>query len=517
MQYINSVVIVGGGSAGWLTAGLIAAHHKAHLPGNLKVTLVESANIKSISVGEGTWPTMRATLKKLGVTESDFIKECDATFKQGAKFSKWTTGAEDDFYYHPLMLPQDFGHVDLASSWQALQGVMKNGDSFSQSVCFQEALCEAGLAPKNITMPEYGAVANYAYHLDSSKFGKFLNRHCKAKLGVKHIIDDINGVVSKNNGDIDYLNTQSGEKIQGDLYIDCTGFSSILLGRHYGVKFQDKSDVLFIDTALTTHVPYESEHDPIASHTISTGQSAGWVWDIGLPSRRGVGHVYSSKYISEDEAIAELSNYIGPVAKDLEFRKIPIKSGYREKFWVNNCVAVGLSAGFLEPLEASALVLIELSANMISEQMPVTRSGMDITASKFNTIFNYRWERIIDFLKLHYMLTKRTDTKFWIDNCLPETIPESLRNQLELWQYRVPSDFDFDSLHEVFPAASYLYVLYGMGFKTDISRQSHKLQNSNVTDQSLKKNIEIKKKVLANLPTNRDLINKVHEFGFQRL
>jgi tryptophan halogenase len=164
------------------------------------------------------------------------------------------------------------------------------------------------------------------------------------------------------------------------------------------------------------------------SHTISTAQSAGWIWDIGLPARRGTGHVYSSRHISEAEAERELRAYLGPAGADLPMRKIAIRSGHRETFWKGNCVAVGLAAGFLEPLEASAIVLIELSAKLIAEQMPMTRGVMDIVAKRFNETTHYRWGRIIDFLKLHYALSKREDSAFWRDNRDPATIPNACRS-----------------------------------------------------------------------------------------
>src|SRR3982751_297468 len=181
-------------------------------------------------------------------------------------------------------------------------------------------------------------------------------------------------------------------------------------------------------------VPYDTPDAPIASHTISTAQTAGWIWDIGLPTRRGIGHVFSSNHISADDAERELRAYIGPAADGLTARKLKIRSGHRETFWKGNCVAVGLAAGFLEPLEASAIVLIELSAKMIAEQMPVCREVMDVVANRFNATTTYRWGRIIDFLKLHYTLTKRTDTDFWRDNVRPESIPDRLRGLMELWQ-----------------------------------------------------------------------------------
>lgn len=510
---VKSIVIVGGGTAGWITAGRIAAKHKSNSETGIKVTLIESPNISIIGVGEGTWPTMRNTLMKMGISETDFLRECDATFKQGAKFAKWVTGDKDDFYYHPLMLPQGFNKVDLAPYWQNL----KIDNSFSASVCFQEQVCENGLAPKLITTPEFSSVANYAYHLNAGKFAEFLKKHCVTKLGVTHILDDVITINPADNGDIKSVTTKNNGNIGGDLFVDCTGFSSLLLGKHFNIPFIDRSDVLFIDNAIAVQVPYEHEDSPIASHTISTGQEAGWIWDIGLVARRGIGYVYSSDHTSHDQAEKVLRDYVGPAMKDLSVRKIPITSGHRKLFWKNNCVAVGLSAGFLEPLEASAIVLVELSAEMIAEQLPACREVMDITAKRFNETFLYRWDRIVDFLKLHYILSKRTDNNFWIDNRNPDTIPDSLKELMQLWRYRSPSNHDFTSNNEVFPAASYQYVLYGMGFKMDASLIQHTLSDTQLAEEQFNQNTNTIKKVLSMLPTNRELVKKIHEFGLSTI
>lgn len=505
---ITSIVIVGGGTAGWLTAGRIAAKHKSNI--NIKVTLIESPTINIIGVGEGTWPTMRTTLMKLGISETEFMRECDATFKQGAKFAKWVDGTPNDFYYHPLMLPQGFNKVDLAPYWQK----DFSHQSFSDAVCFQEQVCEHGLAPKLITTAEYASVANYAYHLNAGKFSTFLQKHCVNKLGVTHVLGDVICVNSAENGDIKSVTTEQQGEIAGDLFVDCTGFSSLLLGKHFQIPFVDKSDVLFIDNAIAAQVPYEHEDSPIASHTISTGQSAGWIWDIGLVHRRGIGYVYSSQHTTHDKAEQTLRDYIGPAAQDLNLRKIPIQSGHRKLFWKNNCVAVGLSAGFLEPLEASAIVLVELSAEMIAEQLPACREVMDIVAKRFNETFLYRWDRIVDFLKLHYILSKRSDNSFWSDNRKQETIPESLQELMQLWRFRSPANHDFTSNNEVFPAASYQYVLYGMGFKMDSQLITHVLAEQRIAAEQINQSAIATKKALNILPTNRELIKKIHEYGF---
>ncbi len=533
----KTVVIVGGGIAGWLTAGRLAAKHKSNTEQGLKVILIESANIPAVGVGEGTWPTMRSTLKALGISETDFIRECEASFKQGAKFAKWFDGTKDDFYYHPLVLPQAFGKTDLAAHWLAKQTQAKQENnhqySFSNEVCFQEAICEQGLAPKTIRHAEFTDVANYAYHLDSAKFAVFLQKHCKDKLGVTHIIDDVIGVNSAvnsannyteetdtddtvNKGDILSVSTQNHGDIAGELFVDCTGFSSLLLGKHYKIPFKKCDDILFIDTALAVQVPYESEDSPIASHTISTGQEAGWIWDIGLQHRRGVGYVYSSKHSTEEEARAVLAEYVGEKFSSLNVRKIPIVSGHRERFWQNNCVAVGLSAGFLEPLEASALVMVELAAQMISEQLPASREVMDVVAKRFNETALYRWDRIIDFLKLHYILSERTEP-FWTDNRDSKTIPQSLQDLMVEWKYRAPADHDFTSNNEVFPAASYQYVLYGMGFKSDYCHTPYALDDCDFAKSQFRQNKALIDKALSLLPSNRELLDKIKTFGFSRI
>ena len=507
---VRNVVIVGGGTAGWLTAGVLAARHKARIAaGTFSVTLVESSNTPIIGVGEGTWPTLRTTLSRIGVSESDFFRECNASFKQGALFRKWTTGAEDDAYYHPLMLPQSFGMVNLVPHWLADDGQQ----SFCDAVTPQGKLCDDSLAPKTISTPEFEAVANYAYHLDAGKFAGFLQRHCCDKLGVRHVVADVREVIMTERGDIAAVETEQAGTVDGDLFVDCTGFAALLIGKAMGVPFRDCGDVLFCDTALAMQVPYADPDAPIASHTISTAQSAGWIWDIGLPTRRGIGHVFSSRYISDEYAERELRAYIGPASDDLSVRRLTIKSGHRETFWKGNCVAIGLAAGFLDPLEASAIVLIELSAKLVAEQMPANREVMDVVAHRFNATTLYRWGRIIDFLKLHYVLTKRTDTAFWRDNLKPHTIPERLRDLLSLWRYHSPWFHDeFDRAEEVFPAASYQYVLYGMGYKTEFERTAL-ADDARLAAQARREAAAQTERLRAGLPRHRDLIRKIVEHG----
>ena len=430
-KQIKNIVIVGGGTAGWITAGTLAASLIKKVAGGYSITLVESASIPIIGVGEGTWPTMRNTLKNMGIKETDFIRRCHVSFKQGAKFSQWVTGKSDDFYYHPLVLPQGFDQINLTPHWQSLA----NQQSFSKTVCPQEAICELGLAPKLITTPEYQAQANYAYHLDAGTFSEFLKEHCTTTLNIQHIVDDVVQINSSKTGDIASVTTASNGDISGDLFIDCTGFKSLLLGEHYKVPFVSCEDVLFTNQAIAVQVPYEHEDSPIQSHTLSTAQSAGWVWDIGLTTRRGVGYVYSNNYTSEDLAHQELLNYLSSTVREpekLSFRNIPIKSGYRERFWEKNCVAIGLSSGFLEPLESTSIFLIQIAITKLIEFFP-NKDFHQAAITQYNQTMSHHYIQIRNFIILHYHATQRNDSDFW-HYCREMSIPDELQHLLSLFK-----------------------------------------------------------------------------------
>lgn len=516
---VRKIVIVGGGTAGWLTAGVLASYYQTDPDTGLEIVLVESPDVATIGVGEGTWPSMRTTLQKMGISETDFIRECDASFKQGSRFDNWVTG-EDDYYYHPFSLPQGYGEINLARHWQ----MVRDKVSFADAVSQQGPLCDRGLAAKQISTPEYAFNANYGYHLDAGKFAIFLQKHCTNKLGVKHVLDHVTEVVSCPNGDIESLNTKHSGTLSGDLFIDCTGFASILIGEHYGVPLNSVSDVLYNDTALAVQAPYKNPDDPIASHTLSTAQSAGWIWNIGLPTRRGIGYVYSSKFISDENAERELRNYLEPIvgrsqAEQLGVRKIPINPGYRSEFWHRNCVAIGLSAGFVEPLEASALVLVETSARMIAEQLPENRDLMAISAKRFNQKFTNHWSSIIDFLKLHYLLNQQNDGGYWQANRNIESVPTSLQESLTLWRHQPPWLDDAPQFDELFSSASFQYVIYGMGYVTKgsvASLRDHKADREKANSLFMN-NAKRTKNLIDTLPSNRELINKIREFGLPKI
>ena len=454
----RTVVIVGGGTAGWLAACLLAARRP-----DLSISLVESPDIPTIGVGEGTWPTMRETLGMIGIAEADFLRACDASFKQGSRFDGWVTGAADDTYLHPFTAPPAGEIGPKLVAWQAGAANL----TFAEAMTPQAAACARNLAPRQRAMPDYAGALNYGYHLDAGKFAALLTSHATERLGVIRIAATVVSVGTAENGDIATLMLDDGRSLAADLFLDCSGHAALLIGGHCKAEWIDRSDVSFNDRALAVQVPVVAG-SPIASQTIGTAHQAGWLWDIALPTRRGIGCVYSSNFLSDDAAAQILADHVsravpGTSASDFAPRKLSFKTGHRARFWQGNCLAIGLSAGFIEPLEASAIVMIELSLRALTENFPATRAAMDIHASRFNALFRYRWDRIVEFLKLHYVLSKRTEP-YWLAQRDPATIPDQLAENLMLWRDQPPSAWDFPQIDEVFAAASQQYVLYGMGF-----------------------------------------------------
>ncbi len=501
---LKHVVIVGGGTAGWLTAGILAADHRAHECDGLRVTLVESPTQPILGVGEGTWPSLRDTLQRIGLSETEFIRRTKASFKQGSRFDGWVDGAPGDSYLHPFDAPPSQDDVDILGLWRAAP----EGTAFADAVSAQARVCAAGLAPKQPQTPEFAAVTNYAYHLDAPAFAELLSEHCTARLGVKQILADVVTVEREPDGTIRALRTAQGGSVSGDLFVDCTGSKALLIGEFPEAERTDVSGILFNDAAVAVQVP---DKGSIQSQTNATAMPAGWIWDIGLQSRRGVGHVFSTRHMSEERARQELAAYVGrttngasPGAEDA--RLIRFQSGYRETPLMRNVLAIGMAQGFVEPLEASAIVMIELSAVMLSDLLPPRRSGLAPASRRFNERFGYRWARIVDFLKLHYILSRRHEP-YWTEHRDPETWPARLVDLMEEWREVPPSRDDFANALEIFPAASYAYVLYGMGFQTAARRIVRRKDDQGRARRRLADISARAQRMLAGLPANRELLD----------
>jgi len=477
------VLIVGGGSSGWMTAAYLNAVLDSDGRGAVDISLIESPDVPRIGVGEATIPSINHILAAIGIDEIEFMKRVDGTYKQAIKYVNWLDGHGESYYhafgrYRPA--PVDTSSLEWLMSDRSIP--------FSETISAQPAICEACLAPKTLANQDIGARFTYAFHMNALKFADYLCEIATAR-GVHHYLDHVTDIEMAESGDIAAVNTRQGERIEADLFIDCTGFAGLLIEKKLGVPWVDCSQWQLCNRALTIQVPYEHNYPGyVRPNTLATAVSAGWIWEIPLQTRRAWGYVHSSDYINEEDAEKELRAFIGPLADEFPARLVPFKVGHRAKSWARNCVAIGLSAGFIEPLESTGLYLSDLAAVMTTEHFP-HRDDMEALAHRFNRIMANRFYEVLDFINLHYCLTRRSDTDFWREVQRPERINDRLKAKLEFWRVKPPSLADFQDQffpgqpnvplesgglpgdHRspvdtagVFTLSSYEAILYGMDF-----------------------------------------------------
>jgi tryptophan halogenase len=507
----RSILIVGGGTAGWLTAAYLARALDLSAGGPIEITLLESPEIGIIGVGEGTFPTIRTTLKYLGIDEGRFIREASATFKQGIRFTDWAETPVDgvhQHYFHPFEAPFYSEEANLVSYWLLQDEATR--PPFAEAVTFQNRVAEAKRAPKRPHEGDFSGPLNYAYHFDAAMVAQVLAERARA-LGVRHLQGRMSEVALDDSGAIARIVSPEQGDLTADLYIDCTGFRAEMIGKAMGVPFKSVRDILFADRAVTCKIPYDRPDAPIESFTIAAAHEAGWTWDIGLSGARGIGCVYSSAHIDDARAEAILRDHVGARGGEITPRLIAFEAGYREKQWVKNCVAVGLSGGFMEPLESTGVVLIEAAVGMIAELFP-HNGPIDAPARRFNELMTARFDNIVTFLKLHYCLSRRTEP-FWRDNADPATIPERLSELLEQWKYRPPGRFDFILDLESFAFYNYQYILYGMGFRTDLTPVRGDFPNVAGAEKIFAKIRSFGERATHELPAHRALIQQINAEG----
>ena len=502
MERRGKILIVGGGTAGWLTACYLAKALDLPRQPMLAIDVVESPEIGLVGVGEGAFPTMRTTLQFLGIDEFEFIRETAATFKQGIRFDDWlhapTDGRRSQFL-HPFEAPLYAHDESLVAHW--LRQNPASRPPFAQAVTIQQRVAEQHRGPKTAAEPGYAAPLNYAYHFDATRLAALLAERAQA-LGVGHTQDRLLHAAPGAQG-IDHLLLEAGGKVQADLYVDCTGLRAELIGGALDEPFVSARRFLFNDRALACRAPYPGPDAPLPSSTVATAHEAGWLWDIGLRDKRGVGCVYSSAYMDEERARAVLAGHPGVGKAAQEARMITFEPGYRARQWVGNCVAVGMAGGFVEPLESTGIVVIEAAAAMIAEMLPFA-GPVDASAPRFNMLMSARYDNLVNFLKLHYCLSKREEP-YWRDNVDPASIPEALQAMLERWRHRPPGRFDFLIDVETFAFFNYQYILYGMDFRTGQGMAPHGAPGDPFTRIR-----GFGEQALRELPSHRDLVEAIN-------
>ena len=446
---IRSIVIVGGGTAGWMTAATLT---RMLGPGYCRVTLVESEEIGVVGVGEASIPMISTFNRMLGIDEDEFVRRVNATFKLGIQFVDWAR--KGHAYFHPFGgFGLDMEGVSFHAFWLKLRqaGDPRRITDFS----LQAAAAAQGkfMRPINAGPGSFLNEIAHAFHFDAALYARWLRELAQAQ-GVVRREGRIVGVATRPGGGfIEAVILADSARIEGDLFIDCSGFRSLLLGQALGSELEDWSHWLPCDRAVA--VPCDRAEGPLAPYTRSTADTAGWRWRIPLQHRTGNGYVYASRWISDDEATATLLKTLDAPAQ-AEPRLLQFKAGLRRRAWIGNCVALGLAAGFMEPLESTSIHLVQSGVARLLEAFP-DRSFPQAEIDRFNRATAQEWELIRDFLILHYKATQRDDAPLW-RACREMEIPENLAEKIRVFERygRV-----FREKDELFTDTSWFAVMIG--------------------------------------------------------
>lgn len=454
------ILIVGGGSSGWMTAVLLS--HK--LP-EAQITLVESSDIPTIGVGESTNSTMHYFHSAIGHDEKGFMRASNGAYKIGIRFENFNR--RGGVFYHPFGLPENIEaclfKTNAAARIRNFQ-VANAGNLFSRD-CI------------------------YSYQLDAGLYGEYLKQRCKRR-GVRQVVDRVQSVDLTENGQIAGIQTLAHEPLTADLYIDCSGFRSILVGKALREPFYSYGKFLLNDKAIAARVSYIDKERELRTYTNCTALSAGWVWNIPLWNRIGTGYVYSGAFLSKDEAETEFREFLGTDrVKDLEFNHLDIRTGRHAHAWVGNCVAIGISYGFLEPLESTGLSLTQLSifdlASCLTSGLPA-----ETVAATFNQRQAELFDATRDFVMAHYVLTTRADTAYWRHICYDLERPDSLENILSNAREGNYTLIENQTC-KLYYTVNWNMILSGMGFfgQEPEPQRSIDLSGFNVHADFLKENI----------------------------
>ena len=444
MKKNNRIVIVGGGSAGWMAAAALSNAFGA----TQQITLIESDAIGTVGVGEATIPAVKSFNKLLGIDEAEFLKATQGTFKLGIQFENW--GAQGDVYMHPFgLVGKDSWMANFQHFWLKANrlGIAKSYFDYSLNI-------RAAASNKFLIDPNSGV--DYAYHFDAGLYARFLRSYSEAR-GVLRTEGLVRSVQTQmESGFIESVTLESGEVINGDIFIDCSGFRALLIEQTLHTGFEDWSHWLPCDRALA--VQTESVGEP-APYTRSIAHASGWQWRIPLQHRVGNGLVYCSRYLNDEDAKKLLLNNIEGNPRS-EPRLIKFRTGRALKQWNKNCIALGLASGFLEPLESTSLHLIQTGIVRLIRMFP-SENINSAEVDEYNRQSSYEYERIRDFIIVHYHVTQRNDSAFW-NYCRTMSIPETLARKIELYKKTTSV---FKEQDELFHEGSWQQVMLGQGIR----------------------------------------------------
>ncbi|MDN5939104.1 MAG: tryptophan 7-halogenase [Salinisphaera sp.] len=403
------ILVVGGGTAGWMAATLMAHSWRDR---DIEISLIESQKIGIIGVGEASTPLIRRYFDRLGIAESEWMPRCNATYKCGIRFPNWSQRKGFETYYHPFFTHDDERFIETFFHNTQLRRKNIAVPAHPNDFFVSNLLAQRSLAP--LAGPGISYVTEYAYHFDSHLVGALLAERAEA-LGVRHIEDVFTSVNRHENGDIASLETENHGQVEADFFIDCTGFAGHLIGRTLDVPFHSDLDVLFNDAAVVLRKPYPDGMKVLPSEVYSGALKYGWLWKIPLADAMSFGYVYGSAFVSADDAEAEVREFIGATDPAIQARHLKIRVGSRSHCWERNCLAMGLSQGFIEPLESTGLFITQETIETFIQQFQAadfTDQHRDTVNTRVNEIF----AGVRDYIFMHYKVNGRSDTEYWVAN-----------------------------------------------------------------------------------------------------
>ena len=502
---VKDITIVGGGTAGWLTAIILVTYLKWR-PGadDVTITLIESPNVPTVGVGEATVPGMSMILQQCGIDEAEFFRRTNATFKMGVLFrhwNEWADGSPRDFFT-PFNTPFTINDMSPGYAFQKFKEAEKQ--DFVDSVSPTLALVARLKGPRRVQDAQFDRPLGYAYHMDAGNFAKFM-QEVSTERGVRHIVENVVAVNKAEDGSIASLTLEETGDHPVQLVIDCTGFRGMILNGALEEPFVSYGEHLLNDSAAAVQIPH-ADPTKISSFTSSYALTAGWVWNVPLYNRIGTGYVFSSKFKSDEDAKAELMQHLGPIAEGLEPRILKMRVGRARRSWVKNCLAVGLSGGFIEPLEATAIYMIEMAVRFLVDNWPSADFPEPIKNS-YNKHMVALQEEIRDFIVTHYLLNNRKDP-FWQAARNDIVVPDAVQERLELWKHSLPGPHDLGQV-QLFNFWNYQYVLFGKGFYDGCELPLAISASRDDWDQYQAQLLQQKKHLATHLPDHYDLVSAI--------
>ncbi|HUX74744.1 MAG TPA: tryptophan halogenase family protein [Steroidobacteraceae bacterium] len=456
---LRRILVVGGGSAGWMTALILARALAAY---GIAITLIESPAVGTIGVGEGSTPWLRGFFDSLNIEEAEWMPACHATYKCGISFANWSTKKGFERYFHPFASMLD--NLTMTQFVRNVDARVNGADVYAHPDRFFIAARLAGgrRAPKPAMHFPFDIW--HGYHFDAVLLGQFLQRKALER-GVRHRSLHVTHANLDAQGAIESLGTREGETLAADLFVDCSGFSALLIGEALQTPFISFAENLFNDAAVAMPTPVEKS---VPSETVSTAMKYGWAWRIPLTDRFGNGYVYSTQFCSPDAAERELREHLGLLNADTPARHLKMKIGRMAEHWRKNCLAVGLSQGFIEPLEATALLFIQQTAETFVEV--ITQGDCSDSAhQRFNARVNEHFEGTRDYIVTHYKTNSRADTDYWRENATNLRLSDPLKQLLSLWMSGkgIAPAVREQALGKGYPVFSWYALMAGMGIFPD--------------------------------------------------